>query len=198
MKIPFETATFITSALLETEWPSLKSPQGNPLPEIALVGKSNVGKSSLINALLGHKKIAKTSSIPGKTQRMNFFLIDEKILLVDLPGYGCAKAPEISVAEWSKAIDTYVKTRTALKLLILLIDSRRGVSEEDWQIITWANAKELPLLIILTKTDKLSPAELRLAITEATTSFGDCFPFNIYDKGARRKLILAIQKRIHP
>lgn len=196
MKVPFKTARFITSALLEKEWPSLKSPQGSPLPEIAFAGRSNVGKSSLINIVFGHKKLAKTSSIPGKTQRMNFFLIDEELLLVDLPGYGYAKVPGDAAAKWSSAIDIYMKTRASLQLLVLLIDARRGFSEDDIEVASWAGARNLPLLIVLTKTDKLSPSELKQAVNAAVASFGDCIPFNIYDKDAKRKLLSALQKRI--
>ena len=196
MKIPFKTARFITSALLETEWPTVKSPRGEPLPEMALVGRSNVGKSSLINHLLGQKKIAKTSSTPGKTQRMNFFIIDEELILVDLPGYGFAKAPESAVQHWSKALDTYFQTRASLRLILLLIDSRRGPSEDDLVIADWANRRSIPLLTVLTKTDKLTPTEITMAENQANTLVGDTLPFNVYDKDSRRKLIAAIQKRI--
>jgi GTP-binding protein len=196
-KTLFHTAQFVTSALLQQEWPNLKSPQGTPLPEIALVGKSNVGKSSLINHLLNHKRVAKTSSIPGKTQRMNFFLIDEKLLLVDLPGYGYAKAPESAVQDWSKALDVYFKTRTSLRLILLLIDARRDPSSDDLTIFHWAKKRNIPLLVILTKTDKLSTEELKRKVSTSNALLGDCIPFNIYDhKESRRKLIDAIQKRI--
>ena len=196
MKIPFESVHFITSALLENEWPHLKTPQGSPLPEIAFVGRSNVGKSSLINALFNGKKIAKTSSTPGKTQRINFFLVDEKLLLVDLPGYGYAKIEKTAAAHWSEAIDAYFNKREFLKLLILLVDSRRGILEEDTQVIRWAEEKNLPLLLILTKTDKLSSSELKIALSQAASLVEDPLPFHVRDKDARRKLISVIQKRI--
>lgn len=152
-------AQFLLSTL--TEFPTLKSPQGKLLPEIALVGKSNVGKSSLINHLLNEKKLARTSATPGKTQLLNFFLIDDSFLLVDLPGYGFAKAPPEEIAKWAEAIDTYLNNRPTLRLLLLLIDSRRGIGEEDESILSWARAKKIPLLLIFTKTDKLSPQELK-------------------------------------
>ena len=100
-------------------FPLLKDPRGNPLPEIVLAGRSNVGKSSLINHLLSQQGLAKTSSTPGKTQLLNFYSIGDEWVLVDLPGYGFAKAPPSAVAAWSKAIDTYLNTSTSLKLVFL-------------------------------------------------------------------------------
>ncbi len=150
-------ARYLLSTL--TEFPTLKDPRGHLLPEIVLAGKSNVGKSSLINHLLGQKKLAKTSATPGKTQLLNFFLVDEKFLLVDLPGYGFAKAPPGAIEKWSHAIDSYINQRPTLKLMLLLIDCRRGFSEEDFSLMAWAAQKPLPLLVIYTKTDKLSSAE---------------------------------------
>ena len=150
-------AHFLLSTL--SEFPILKNPQGQLLPEIALVGKSNVGKSSLINHLFNERKLARTSATPGKTQLLNFFLIDNSFLLVDLPGYGFAKAPPEEIAKWAQAIDTYLNSRPTLRLLLLLIDSRRDIGEEDRSLLSWAKEKKIPLLLIFTKTDKLSPAE---------------------------------------
>ena len=150
-------AEFILSTL--TEFPVLKDPRGHLLPEIALAGRSNVGKSSLINHLLGQKKLAKTSATPGKTQLLNFFIVDKRFLLVDLPGYGFAKAPPEEIQKWSEAIDSYINKRPTLKLLLLLIDSRRDFCEQDRTLLAWAEAKQIPVLLIFTKTDKLSSAE---------------------------------------
>lgn len=179
-------ARFLLSTL--TEFPNLKDPKGKFLPEIALVGRSNVGKSSLINHLLGQKKLAKTSATPGKTQLLNFFLVDEHFLLVDLPGYGFAKAPPEEIAKWSEAIDTYINTRTTLKLILLLIDCRRKIGEEDEALIGWANAKKIPLLLIFTKTDKLSSAELK----DLLKAHPEAIAYSIMEKGARH----LVKKRI--
>jgi len=151
-------ARFLLSTL--TEFPILKDPRGNLLPEIAFAGRSNVGKSSLINHLMNQKKLAKTSATPGKTRLLNFFSIDEKYLLVDLPGYGYAKAPKDEVEKWSIAIDSYINARPTLKLILLLIDSRRDFGEEDQKMMDWATHKQIPLLVIFTKTDKLSRSEI--------------------------------------
>lgn len=147
-------AQFLLSTL--TEFPRLKNPQGKPLPEIAFAGKSNVGKSSLINHLTGQKRLAKISATPGKTQLLNFFLVEEKFLLADLPGYGFAKAPVEEIKKWSEAIDAYLNQRSALRLILLLVDSRRELAQEDRVLIEWAKGKQIPLLLIFTKTDKLS------------------------------------------
>jgi len=196
MKIAFTSARFLTSALQEKEWPILKDPKGAFFPEIALVGRSNVGKSSLINSLTQQKGLAKTSSIPGKTQRMNFFVVDEKLLLVDLPGYGYAKAPKTYAEEWSKSIDAYFTKRKTLRLLLLLIDSRRELSPEDQQIIEWAKTSSLPVVFVFTKTDKLSESERLKALELASKTANDFIFFNTQDKKARLHLISSIQKRI--
>lgn len=159
MSIKFNKAFFITSSLTEEEFPKTLNSHGNILLEIALVGRSNVGKSSLINHLLRREKLAKVSTKPGKTQTLNFFNIDDKISLVDLPGYGFAKVPKAIKLKWGKSIDAYLRTRSTLKLLILLLDSRRIPSEEDIQLILWAQAYEKPIIIVLTKFDKLRAKE---------------------------------------
>ncbi|MBU6383613.1 MAG: ribosome biogenesis GTP-binding protein YihA/YsxC [Verrucomicrobia bacterium] len=150
-------ARYLLSTL--SDFPSLKDPRGTPLPEVALAGRSNVGKSSLINHLFGQKNVAKTSATPGKTQLINFFAVDETFLMVDLPGYGFAKAPLEAVQKWSSAIDAYLNNRPTLKLILLLVDVRREMCREDLQMMEWAHARQIPLLLILTKTDKLNRSE---------------------------------------
>ena len=160
----FKEAHFLLSALEAKEFPVLKLPNGRFMPEIALVGRSNAGKSSFLNALLQSKNLAKTSSKPGKTQRINFFLVEESLLLVDLPGYGYAKAPKDEIAQWSRAIDDYLNHRPTLQLLILILDIRRKPSPEDLAIKDWAVAKGISLFVLFTKRDKLSDTEVEKAL----------------------------------
>jgi GTP-binding protein len=179
-------ARFLLSTL--TEFPKLKGPHGHFLPEIALAGKSNVGKSSLINHLLNQKKLAKTSATPGKTQLLNFFIVDDQFLLVDLPGYGFAKAPPDEIDKWSRAIDSYMNNRPTLKLILLLIDSRRDFSGEDLSLINWAEAKEIPILLIFTKTDKLSKPE-KAALSK---KYPEAIHYSIMNQDSRH----LVEKRI--
>ena len=130
------------------------------LDEIAFAGRSNVGKSSLINALFNQKKLAKTSSTPGRTQQLNFFNFDGKLYLVDLPGYGYAKAPEKTVRQWQAVLKTYLRGRPNLRRVFLLIDSRHGIKDEDLEIMKMLDISAVPYQIVLTKTDKISVAEL--------------------------------------
>lgn len=155
----FNQARFITSALELDELPTIKLPSGKFAPEIAFIGRSNVGKSSLINTLLYNRSVAKTSSTPGKTQRINFFFIDEEALLVDLPGYGYSKAPKESIEHWSQAIDTYLNTRESLALVLLLMDIRREPCEEDFMIAKWALGRGIPFITVYTKSDKIKKSE---------------------------------------
>lgn len=179
-------ARFLLSTL--TEFPVLKDPRGNLLPEIAMAGRSNVGKSSLINHFLNQRKLAKTSATPGKTQLLNFFIIDEEYLLVDLPGYGFAKAPPDEIEKWSRAIDTYINERTTLKLILLLIDSRRDFSKEDRDLAEWAANKQIPVLLIFTKTDKLSHSE-KVALSK---KYPEAIHYTIMNNASRH----LVEKRI--
>ena len=124
------------------------------LDEIAFAGRSNVGKSSLINALFNQKKLAKTSSTPGRTQQLNFFNFDGKLYLVDLPGYGYAKAPEKMVRQWQAVLKTYLRGRPNLRRVFLLIDSRHGIKDEDSEIMKMLDISAVPYQIVLTKTEK--------------------------------------------
>ncbi len=190
-KILFKNAEFLTSALKTDELPDVE------LPEMAVVGRSNVGKSSLINHLLRSKKVAKVSSTPGKTQRINYFVIDESLLLVDLPGYGYAKTSKSLQEEWGIWIDKYLKER-GLKLILFLLDSRREMTEEDRQFLEWAFYEKIPLLLILTKGDKLSQKEKHSAFKriEGEKSLSGFPPllYSIKEGKCREMLIHEINK----
>lgn len=133
--------------------------------EVAFAGRSNVGKSSLINALFGQKKLAKTSSTPGRTQQLNYFNLDDKLYLVDLPGYGFAKAPKDIVKNWQKLINSYLVGRATLRRVFLLIDSRHGIKKIDEEIMEMLDKAAVTYQIVLTKIDKISTKELEKVLT---------------------------------
>src|ERR1700744_2031022 len=147
-------------------------PKGLPppgVPEIAFAGRSNVGKSSLINALAGRKALARVSNTPGRTQQVNFFSVDEKMMIVDLPGYGYAAAPKDTVAGWTDLIKLYLKGRVTLRHVLLLIDGRHGVKANDHEVMTMLDRAAVPFQIVLTKADKrgVAAAERTRIATEA-------------------------------
>ncbi len=130
-------------------------PPGN-LPEIAIVGRSNVGKSSLINKTVNRKKLAKSSSTPGKTQTINYYLINDDMYLVDLPGYGYAKVSKVQRLNWQKMIEKYLSQRQQIKGVIMLFDIRHDPNENDIAMKAWLGQQGLPILVIATKADKIS------------------------------------------
>ncbi len=154
----------IESAIfLESNTDFKKCPTPN-LPEFAFIGRSNVGKSSLINMITGHKKIAKTSSTPGKTQTLNHFLLNKKYYIADLPGYGYAKTSKTNRRKWEKMIRDYLFFRPNLMNTFILVDSRHNAQASDLEFMEWMGENSLPFSIIFTKTDKLSTNALREAI----------------------------------
>jgi GTP-binding protein len=136
------------------------------LPEIAFAGRSNVGKSSLVNALTGRKTLARASNTPGRTQQINFFDLGGRLMLVDLPGYGYAEAPKTEIARWTDLVNTYLKGRPSLKRVCLLIDSRHGVKPVDEPVMTMLDKAAVGYQIVLTKTDKLTGPQLQRCLAE--------------------------------
>ena len=136
------------------------------LPQVAIVGRSNVGKSSLINMLANNKKMAKTSSTPGRTRLVNYFKINNEVYLVDLPGYGFAQASKEIKKEWDRVLDDYFNNTHNLKLVLLLIDSRHLPSELDVMMLNYLVELNIPYQIVLTKTDKLSRSQLNKNIMD--------------------------------
>ena len=134
----------------------LKQLPADDLVEVAFAGRSNVGKSSLINALFGQKKLAKTSSTPGRTQQLNYFNLDNKLYLVDLPGYGFAQAPKEIVKKWQQLINTYLVGRANLRRVFLLIDSRHGIKKIDEEIMDMLDKAAVTYQLVLTKIDKIN------------------------------------------
>jgi len=143
-------AEFIKSAVSECDFPH------EGIPEIVFTGRSNVGKSSLINRLAGNKKLARTSSTPGKTQSINYYCLDRTFFFVDLPGFGYAKAGKFAVRKWKDLIERYFHKQTTIALVIQLIDSRMPPTDMDVQLSEWLDGLQLPRLMVATKSDKLS------------------------------------------
>lgn len=142
--------------------PQLKFLPPDDFPEVAFCGRSNVGKSSLLNALTGRRAIARTSVTPGRTQELNFFEVGEptQFRLVDMPGYGFAKAPVKVVERWRKLVRTYLKGRAVLKRTLVLVDSRHGLKDVDREMMTMLDETAVGYRIVLTKTDKIKASEL--------------------------------------
>ena len=149
-----KTSEFITSAVKRNQYPV------DVRPEVAFVGRSNVGKSSIINALTNRRKLAKVSQTPGKTRLINFFLINEELYLVDLPGYGYAKVSKSEKESWGKTIETYLLEREQLKKVVLLVDSRHKPTADDIMMHEWIKHFGYKVIVIATKSDKLSNNEI--------------------------------------
>lgn len=148
MAIEFITSVASADKLLQTSY-----------PEVAFVGRSNVGKSSIINLIADNKKLAKTSSTPGRTRLVNYFLVDSKYYLVDLPGYGYAKANKTIKSSWDKLLDSYLTKSQNLKCVYLLLDIRHLPSQLDKQMVQYLYFNNIPIVFVLTKADKLSKSQ---------------------------------------
>ncbi|MFQ7318619.1 MAG: ribosome biogenesis GTP-binding protein YihA/YsxC [Massilimicrobiota timonensis] len=148
-------AQFLLCAAWKSQWPD------HDLPEICLAGRSNVGKSSLINTLTNHQKLAKVSGTPGKTRTLNFFNINDEFCLVDVPGYGYAKVSDAIKESFADMIDTYLRDRELLRGLILIVDYRHKPTRDDIQMYQYAKYYQIPVIVVATKEDKLKRNDLK-------------------------------------
>ncbi len=171
-KLKFQDAKFLITVVKGNAIPSY-----HPLSQIAVVGRSNVGKSTLLNHLFRSKNLVKTSSTPGKTQAINFFNVGDELIFADLPGYGYAKVPERQRKQWAELIESYLKTEP--HLILFLLDIRRKPSEQDIQMYDWIVASGLPCIVVLTKVDKVKRGE-RARQTQEILSRINNFPHVYY------------------
>jgi GTP-binding protein len=158
MEININNANFVISAVSPRQYPD------NELYDVAMVGRSNVGKSSLINSMLNRKNLARISSTPGRTREINFFNIDNKLNFVDLPGYGFAKVAKTKKDEWGKVVDAYLNSRKQLKLLISLVDIRHEPSKDDKAMQEWIIEAGISRIIVATKSDKISRSQVNIRV----------------------------------
>jgi len=163
--IKITSAEFVKSAFDRSHWTT------DGRPEIAFLGRSNVGKSSLINSLLLRKGLARTSNTPGRTQSINFFLINEKFYFTDLPGYGYAKVSKSMRSDWGKMAEDYLGDREELALCVQLIDVRHAPTAHDKQLYEWLVHNQKPFIVVATKSDKLSANELARSLKEIRKIF---------------------------
>ena len=184
-------AEFIVSAAGPETFPS------DGLPEIAFLGRSNVGKSSLLNALVGRKGLAFTSNTPGRTQTINFYRIEDAFYFVDLPGYGYARVPAEQAKRWKSLIEHYLRTRENLKLSCLVLDSRRGWMDPDRDLKSWLEHHDRPYLVIATKTDKLNQSESARGLRAIRQEGIEPLAFSALTGRGVREIWQAISKTLH-
>ena len=176
-------------------------PESN-LPEIAFAGRSNVGKSSLLNALVRRKSFARVSKTPGRTREINFFRINNQFVFVDLPGYGYARISKAKKAEWRPLIESYLGRTTQLRGLVLLLDIRREPSEDDRSMLDFLAQVEIPTLVALTKSDKVSRSAVPARVNEISRALsleaGQIIPFSVVTGAGRAELLEAIMELVGP
>jgi len=183
-------AEHVTSSARPEQFPA------ESLPEIAFLGRSNVGKSSLLNCLTGKKGLAFTSSKPGCTQLINFFRVNGEMHFVDLPGYGYARVPLEVKARWKSLIESYLLQRSTLAAVVVLLDSRRGWMEPDLELKSWLEFQSIPFLVVATKIDKLNQKEQYRSLTSIAKelSGSELFPFSAVTGRGAREIWQAISK----
>ena len=185
-------AEFVISSARPEQFPA------DGLPEVAFLGRSNVGKSSLLNALVGRPGLAFTSSTPGRTQTINFYRIDEALYFVDLPGYGYARVPAHFAEQWKVLIERYLQNRDTLKLACVVLDARRGWMEKDLDLKRWLEQHDRPYLVIATKTDKLNQSELEHGLRAIRKEGVEPMPFSALSGRGVREIWQAIAITLQP
>jgi GTP-binding protein len=194
--LQIKTAEFVTGAARPAQFPK------GTFPEIAFVGRSNVGKSSLLNTLTSRKGLAKISSTPGKTRQINFFRINDSINFVDLPGYGYAQVSKEERAAWARLIESYLVNREQLRLVVALSDIRHEPTELDLDLFGWLEEQELPFIVVLTKYDKISSllaAQRVEALGHVVGGYSRCLeviPFSSKTNHNRDQLLAAIDRAV--
>lgn len=171
-KYHFKNAKFIKTAMKPADYPTLVDEKGARMREIAVAGRSNVGKSTLLNHLFQRKNLVKTSSKPGKTQALNYFTVDERLALVDLPGYGYASVSLSIRKSWGPMVQRYLEKSEPLELVLLLFDIRRLPNGDDMQMMEWLIAAEKAVLLVITKIDKVNKSERKKRTEKIIETFG--------------------------
>ncbi len=180
----------------------LRTLPGSVLSEFVFVGRSNVGKSSLINTICNKKRLAKIGSVPGKTRQLNYFLINEEFYLVDLPGYGYAKVPEQIRAGWRKLVEDYISERENVNMVFVLIDSRHEPTYLDELMVSWLEYYEIPFAIVLTKSDKISKNKMEKQVYRSSKIVNnedlckDYIPFSIITGEGKNDILKLIKESL--
>ena len=178
----YHNMVYLQSAHLLTQLPA------DAGKEVVFAGRSNAGKSSVLNALARRKNLARTSRQPGRTRQLNFFVVDTDARLVDLPGYGYAKAPHDLRQHWGQLINTYLTQRQCLTGLVLIVDIRRGLGEPDRQLLSWCTDRALPAQVVLNKADKLPRSAAAQALTVVARELGDNTGIQLFSATKKRGL----------
>jgi len=189
------SAEFMISAVSDQQYPR------GVLSEIAFVGRSNVGKSSLINSLLNRKKLVKTSATPGKTQMINFFDVNHELVFADLPGYGFAKVPKAVQKKWRSLVEQYLTNRENLRAVVLIVDIRRKPTDLDLHMQEWLEEYEVDYILVATKADKLSQVEQSKQLKQIRQAFlkdtdKELVAYSSKNQRGRKELWKLLQKRI--
>lgn len=190
----------IRSARFVVSLDRLRPFPGQGLPEVAMAGKSNVGKSSMINSLLGNSKLARISSEPGKTRLVNFFSVNERLLLVDLPGYGFAKAPKAERERWAGMIEGYLENSRHLRRVLHLVDIRHAPTRDDQTMVEYLRHYDIPFTVVATKADKVSRAARGRLIPVICRALAvqpwEIVPYSSVDGSGREKILEILENEM--